>query len=171
MSRCFGFFLVIMFAALGFSVVAQAAEPRLLRSYGDWDAYIFSEGAHKVCYMASRPKKEEGNYTRRGDVYALITHRPGEGTKDVFSYITGYNYKAGSGVTVSVGDKKFVLFTQDSTAWAPDAQSDTAIAKAVRAGSKMIVQGVSSRGTKTKDTFGLKGSSAAYERITQECAR
>ncbi len=163
--------LAFMLSVLVFSSVAQAGEPRLLRSYGDWDAYVFSEDGHKVCYMAARPKKAEGDYTRRGDIYALITHRPGEGTKNVFSYITGYSYKAGSDVTVNVNGKQFNLFTQDDTAWAADAETDKDIADAVRAGSTMVVRGVSARGTKTKDTFGLKGSSAAYERITEECAR
>ncbi len=170
MSKNFGV-LALILCMFGFVSIAQAGEPRLLRSYGDWDAYVFSENGHKVCYMASRPKKEEGNYTRRGDVYALITHRPGEGTKNVFSYITGYSYKAGSDVNMNVSGKKFSLFTQDDTAWAADAEGDKKIAAAIRSGSNMIVRGVSARGTKTKDSFGLKGSSAAYDRITQECAR
>lgn len=167
-----------MFRKLGFCVgllafvltaQAQAAEPRLMGTYGDWLAYSFNENGKKVCYMASKPKKAEGNYSKRGDIFALLTHRPAEGTKDVFSYITGYTYKAGSDVTIEVDGKRFVLFTQDNTAWTPDEQSDARLAKAIQAGSKMIVRGVSSRGTKTKDTFGLKGSTAAYKKITSEC--
>ncbi|MCB1532781.1 MAG: hypothetical protein KDJ35_07920 [Alphaproteobacteria bacterium] len=151
------------------AVHAQAAEPRLMGTYGDWMAYIFSENGNKVCYMASKPKKDEGNYSQRGDIFALITHRPAEGTKDVFSYITGYSYKAGSEVNIEVNGKRFVLFTQDDTAWTPDSDTDSRLAEAIRAGSDMIVRGTSSRGTATKDTFGLKGSSAAYDKITSEC--
>ncbi len=167
-------FIFSVFAGLffvGASSQANAGEPRLLGTYGDWSAYIFVEDGKKVCYMASKPRKHEGKYSRRGEIFALVTHRPAEGTKNVFSYITGYDYKAGSEATIDIGKNRFVLFTQDDTAWAPDAQGDGKIAKAIRDGSTMIVRGVSSRGTKTKDSFGLKGSTAAYNKITSECKK
>ena len=151
------------------STPAQASEPRLIGTYSDWSAYVFTENGNKVCYMASQPKKAEGNYTRRGDIFALVTHRPSENTKNVFSYITGYSYKAGSDVSVSVNGQKFILFTQDETAWAPDSQTDSAIASSIRKGSKLVVSGMSARETKTKDTFSLRGSSAAHDAISQEC--
>lgn len=165
--------LVLALASLVFfaitSSAAQAGEPRLVGTFGDWDAYVFIEGANKVCYMASRPKKDEGNYSSRGDIYALVTHRPAENTKNVFSYIAGYPYKSGSEVTVSVNNQNFTLFTQDDTAWTPDAETDGKLVTAIREGSNMVVKGVSSRGTTTKDTFGLSGSSNAYEKISKEC--
>lgn len=149
---------------------ALAGEPRLLASHGDWDAYVFIENGNKVCYMASKPTKDEGKYTRRGDIYALVTHRPAEGTKNVFSYITGYTYKRGSDATLEIDGKKIKLFTQDDTAWAPDSETDKNISGAIQAGSRMVVRGTSSRGTLTKDTFSLRGSSKAYERISKECS-
>lgn len=148
---------------------AHAAEPRLIGTYGDWDAYIFMEGSNKVCYMAARPKKSEGNYKSRGDIYALITHRPAEKTKDVFSYIAGYAYKPGSDVTVSIGGGSFTLFTQDDTAWTADAETDSKLVAAIRDGANMVVRGTSARSTSTTDTFGLRGSSTAYTRISEEC--
>jgi invasion protein IalB len=151
------------------SVSAHAGEPRLLGSYGDWAAYVFMEEGNKVCYMASKPTNAEGDYTKRGEVYALLTHRPAEGTKNVFSYITGYDYKPGSDATIQIDDQKYVLFTQDDTAWAPDASTDEKLAEAIQKGSKMEVRGTSSRGTQTMDNFSLKGSSKAYERISDEC--
>lgn len=121
--------------------------------------------------MAARPKKGEGEYKRRGDAFAMITHRPADGTKDVFSYITGYTYKPGSEVTLQIDNQTFKLFTQDETAWALDSETDSKIASALRNGSKMTVSGISSRNTKTKDHFGLSGSGKAYDKITQECGK
>ena len=164
--------VLFAFALIGLlfgSLEAQAGEPRLVGTYGDWSAYVFVENGNKVCYMASKPQKDEGKYTKRGEIFALVTHRPAEGTRDVFSYITGYPYKPGSDASVQIGGDKFVLFTQDDTAWAPDAETDDRLAAVIRKGSKMIVRGVSSRGTKTKDTFSLKGSSGAYDKISAEC--
>ncbi len=148
---------------------ALAGQQILRGKYGDWAAYTYTENGNKVCYMASQPKKKQGNYSSRGEVFALITHRPADGTKNVFSYVTGYAYKPGADTTLTIGNEAFPLFTQDETAWAPDARTDNDIADAIKKGSTMSVVGYSKRGTKTTDTFSLSGSSAAYDRITREC--
>lgn len=150
------------------SFAARAEEPRQIGAYKDWSAFVYTENGAKVCYMASEPKKHEGNYDKRGDIYALITHRPADGTKGEFSYISGYSYKKDQPVSLRVDAKAFDLFTHDETAWAQEGD-DAKIVKALRAGSNMIVKGTSSRGTDTIDTFSLKGSSAAYDAISREC--
>lgn len=171
MSRFFRAFVLItssaLFAAAPLS--AHASEATQLKTYGDWAVYSFTENGNKVCYMASTPKKAEGNYSSRGKIYALITHRPAEGTKNVFSYITGYSYKEGSEVTVQIGSDRFVLFTQDETAWAPDAETDSRLIAAIKGGSTMMVKGTSKRGTVTTDVYGLKGSGDAHDAISKEC--
>lgn len=159
----FAFMLVLM------PFAADAGQPRLMATHGDWEVYVFFEDGNKVCYMASQPKLKQGDYTKRGEPFALITNRPAENTRDVFSYITGYSYKAGSEAIVSIDGSDFALFTQDETAWAPDADTDRKLARAISDGSKMTVKGTSSRGTLTTDTFSLKGSSKAYEQISSEC--
>lgn len=146
-----------------------AGEPRLMATYGDWQAYVFFEDGNKVCYMASQPILAEGNYTSRGEPFALITHRPADNTKNVFSYIVGYTYKPGSEATVTIDGQAIPLFTQDDTAWGPNAETDNKLAEAIKSGSKMVVNGTSSRGTLTTDTYSLKGSKDAYERISEEC--
>lgn len=164
--------LVLSFCLLAFAAlpgVAQASEPTRIGVYGDWTAYEFVENGNKVCYMAAKEKTAEGNYNSRGDIYALITHRPAENSKNVFSYITGYPYKEGSEASVKIGGQTFSLFTQGETAWAPDADADARIAQAIQKGSTMVVKGTSTRGTLTTDTFSLKGSGAAYDAISKAC--
>lgn len=149
--------------------VAYAQDPEEISVNGDWAAYRLMEDGKKVCYMVSRPVKDEGAYKKRDDIFALITHRPSQNTKDVFSYIAGYTYKESGDATVTIDSKRFVLFTQGDTAWAPDAATDRELAKAIQSGSRMVVEGKSSRGTATKDTFSLKGATAAYKAISAEC--
>lgn len=158
---------VIILSSMVSSV--QASEPRLLGEHGDWKAYTFMENNNKVCYMVSQPRKDQGNYSKRGDIFALVTHRPAEGSTNVFSYIAGYTYQTGSEVSVKANNQTFKLFTQDDSAWAPDQSTDNKLADAIRRGSTLVVQGTSSRGTLTTDTFGLSGSSAAYKAISDEC--
>tara|TARA_B100001989_G_C24492731_1_gene440493 strand:+ start:442 stop:963 length:522 start_codon:yes stop_codon:yes gene_type:complete len=158
--------LVLLVAS---SSSAYAAEPREIGVFHDWTAYVLSERGQKVCYMVSVPIKAQGKYTKRDDIFALITHRPAQSTKDVFSYITGYTYKPGSDASVTIDGKKYTLFTQGDTAWTPDAEADATLAVAIQKGSNMIVKGTSKRGTLTTDTFSLKGSGDAYKAISKEC--
>lgn len=162
---------VLLAVALVLSAAApsSASEQKAIGEYGVWKAYMFEENGNSVCYMAANPEKKEGNYSKRGEVAAMITHRPGEGTKNVFSYMGGYGYKKGSNVEISIDGKKFTLFTQNDMAWAADASADNALSDAIRKGSKMIVKGISAKGTDTKDSYSLKGSTKAYEAITKAC--
>jgi hypothetical protein len=162
-------FTLSFLALLTFSIPAYASEQKEIGKFGNWSAYVFEENGGKVCYMAAKPTKAVGKYSKRGDVVAMITHRPAEGTKNVFSYMSGYGYKKGSDVTLSIDSKKFTLFTQNDMAWAADAGADGNIAEAIKKGSKMVVKGVSGKGTATTDTYSLKGSTKAYEAITTAC--
>ena len=52
---------ILAVAIFAFSAPAMAEEPKLLSTHGDWTAYAFKENGGTVCYMASQPKKSEGN--------------------------------------------------------------------------------------------------------------
>jgi invasion protein IalB len=162
-------FLMIAFALCVLSMPALADEPKLLSTHGDWTAYSFKEGSNTVCYMASSPKKSEGAYKKRDQVFALITHRPAENTTNVFSYIAGYSYKPGSDVDLTIDGATYKLFTHKDMAWAKDAETDDKISDAMRKGSKMTVKGTSARGTDTTDNFSLKGTGAAHDAIGKAC--
>jgi hypothetical protein len=119
--------------------------------------------------MASKSKMAEPKDKKRGVAYAIITNRPSDGTKNVFSYLAGYSYKPGSEVTVDIDGQKFLLFTQGDTAWAPDADTDNKLAKAIRSGKVMTVKGTSTAGKTTTDTVSLNGSGSAHDAISKEC--
>lgn len=161
--------VLAMAVVLAAGAPAYAAEPKALGTFSTWEAWELEDAGGKVCYMLSAPTKDSGAYKSRDDIYALVTHRPAEGTKNVFSYIAGYDYQAKSEATLKIGDQKFGLFTQGETAWAPDANTDNAITEAIRKGSNMVLSGTSSRGTATVDTFSLKGSGGAHEAINKAC--
>lgn len=160
-------------AALALTVLtapALAANPDPLGEYGPWAAWALSESGGKVCYMYAEPRKEEGDYTSRGDTYIQITHRPAANTQNVVSVTAGYTYKQGSEVEIAIdGAKTFKLFTDNDTAWARDAETDAEIVNAMRAGQRMVVRGTSSRGTLTTDTYSLNGVTAANKAISKAC--
>ena len=163
-----GSVLSTLFAAALTAAPAAAADPRHLGTFKDWNAFAFEEKGQKVCYISSQPKKTEPK-AKRGDIYALVTHRPSEKTLDVVSIIVGYPFKKGSEAEVSVDGKEFKLFTDGETAWARDAESDRAVTAALRDGKQMVVKGVSGRGTRTTDTYSLAGVGQAYDAINEAC--
>lgn len=164
---------LLVLGGLFFNVAANAAEmPKVLGEYGDWTAWTYNEKGNLICYMSSTPKKDEGKYTKRGDIYTIITHRPSEKTFDVVSFVAGYNFDTQASFTIKIGDKVFKnTFTEGTTGWMVNAQEDAKIIAAMKRGERMIVDGKSNRGTVTKDTYSLKGFSSAYQAISAKCKK
>ena len=147
---------------------ASAQNPKPIGSYGDWQALTYEEASKPVCYVFTEPAKKEGQYTTRGQVYALVTHRPTDKKLNVFTIIFGYTLKEDSDATLEIGDQKFTLFTQEGMAWATD-EDDPKIVEALKKGTGMVVHGTSARGTETVDTYSLLGFSKAYDAIGSAC--
>ena len=166
MIKYVSFFLAAFIALSSYA----ASMPVEIGEYGDWTAYSYKDGKNTVCYMASTPKKDEGNYKARGEIYAVVTHRPADKSYNVVNFVAGYTYKSNSNVIVKIGTTTFKnLFTSGDNAWAPDGSTDKKLVDAMKRGERMIVEGISARGTKTKDTYSLAGFSGAYRAISAKC--
>ena len=161
-------YLVIALAA-AFTVSTVPASAKQIAAFKGWSAHSEGKGKTRTCWIYSEPVKDEGNYKKRGRIYLLVTHRPGEKTFNQVQFTAGYTYKKGNSVQVAIGAKKFELFTKGDTAWAWSTKDDRNLATAMRGGARMVVTGQSSRGTKTKDTYSLSGISAAHKAIGKAC--
>lgn len=160
----------VAFAAPQANAQESGAEKfRKLGTFNDWEAYTYQEAGKPVCYMVSQPTKKQGNYKRRGDVFAMVTHRPGEESRDVVSIYAGYSYKKDSTAALQIGTGKFSLFTAADAAWARTRKDDTALVRAMIRGAGMVVKGTSRFGTLTTDTYSLRGFTAAYRAISRAC--
>lgn len=160
--------LLLLLLFFGGAFSATAADKELGR-YGDWGALTFTEGKNTGCAMWSQPTKDEGKYSKRGPIYAYVTHRPWEKKLNEFSIAAGYPFKKDSTVQVRIGGQKFALFTVGETAWSWTPKDDKALVEAMKRGNTMIVTGVSSRGTQTTDTYSLIGFTKAFEAISKAC--
>lgn len=150
-------------------VATPAAADKSLGTFKVWSAMTFEEDEKTVCMMWSQPEKAEGNYKKRGEIFVFVTHRPGDREMNKVSFETGYTFKESSEVRVTIDGKSYSLYTDGSTAWSYDVKDDTRMVKAMRAGRTMIMEGVSSRGTKTRDTYSLSGFTAAHNAINKAC--
>ncbi len=147
----------------------HASAKTLLSTHGHWESYTTLENGKLVCYMGASPTKSRGKYTNRGRTFLLITHRPAEKSKNVVSLQAGYTFKKTSEVELIIDKASFKLFTDQQWAFAADAATDNKLAKAMIRGAELVVRGISSRGTKTTDTYSLKGFTAAYKAIGKAC--
>lgn len=155
-------------AAPAFPSPAEAA-PRQLGQYRDWTLWTADLEGEEVCYIASVPKSEDGNYARRGPAAVLVMYRAGS-EQDEVSVQSGYEYADDSEVSARVDDNTFSLFTQGEHAWADTSEEDAALIDAMRAGSDMTVRGTSTRDTYSEDTYSLLGFTAAYEALGSSCS-
>ena len=164
--------LAIICAFYVLSAPVFAASPTLIGDYGDWSAYYMPEGKSIMCYMTSFPSKSEGKYTSRGEVFMAITHRPADKTFDVVNFVAGYTYKKDAPITVKIGNTVIKdLFTDKDKAWALSENIDKKLVAEMKRGNQLIIEGASFKGTQTKDTYSLKGFSAAYRAISEKCRR
>lgn len=163
---------ITLLTTLFFGTQVYAATPQVLGEYGDWTAYVYKDGRGSICYMVSKPKKDEGKYSKRGEIYAVVTHRPADKTFDVVNFDAGYTFKTNEPFVVKIGHNTVTsFFTEGEKAWTLDEATDKKMVSLMKNGDRMIVDGVSSKGTKTKDTYSLKGFTGAYKAISAKCKR
>jgi hypothetical protein len=145
-----------------------AQDHKSLGEFGDWQAYTYQQGGGERCTMASKPLKDEGDYSKRGPIWAFVMHRPKEGATGEVGFQMGYPIKEGSLVKLEIGGAKFDLYTsgEGAYAWRED---EPRIVQTMRAGATMTVTGTSTRGTVTKDIYSLTGFTAANETINKAC--
>ena len=164
--RSNSFYKIVILSILLFFFNLESKE---LAKFNDWTAFAEGEGKNLACMAVSKPKKAEGNYSRRGDIFAIVTHLPGQNKWNEFSIVAGYNFQPNSNPDVTIGDIKFQLFTSGSRAWSFSPSEDDKIVKYLKNSMKMKVVGTSSRGTITNDTYSLVGFSKAYQKINEAC--
>ena len=164
---------VIVAVALGLGGWPAAAsdDSKNLGVFKHWTAMRYAEQSGPACMMWTQPEKSEGKYKKRDDPYVFVTHRPAAKRFDVVSIDTGYPFKDSSNVSVTIESTHFVLRSAGSTAWTQEVRDNVRLVQAMRAGREMVVEGVSSRGTKTRDTYSLSGFTAAHKAINHACKR
>lgn len=157
-------------ATILFTAATSAfAQTKLIETFNDWTLYAHESSTDRVCFAASAPKSSEPAAARRDPIYVYISAWPGEGVRSELSIKIGYPFRKGSQATVTIGNDTFQLFTHEDRAFVSDPIEELKLLEAMKKGSVMVVQGVSQRGTATKDTFSLSGISKAVQTLTSRC--
>jgi Invasion associated locus B (IalB) protein len=156
-------FLAIIFMCAPLSTRAQT----LHNTVRDWRVFSTMQGGAKMCYIASMPVEESGSYRSRGKPFMIVTHR--SATLDEVSVSSGYPYREGKDVSVTIGKHTHPLFAQGERAWAKDSKTDMLMVDRMKEGSRLSVKGTSKLGTYSIDTYSLSGFSAAYSSMKSLC--
>jgi hypothetical protein len=81
----------------------------------------------------------------------------------------GYNYKFNQDIEVKIDSTNYKFYTTEDvsdTAWTNE---DATVIFAMKKGLKLVVTGTSNRGTVTNDTYTLKGFTAVFNQLTEDC--
>jgi invasion protein IalB len=143
----------------------------LLGQFGDWGAYKATPGGKKVCFALSKPTSgaTEPAGRKRDPSYAFISTRPAEKVKNEVSVIVGYPQKPGFDAAATVGSAHYVMYTLNDGAWVKNAAEEAQMVDAMRKGSDLVIKSESALGTKTTDTYSLKGMAQALDKVAEEC--
>ena len=154
---------------LAVAVPASAESGKFLGAFKSWEANTSKVGGGRVCYMSGLPKKTEGKYKKRGEASVIVTHWPKRKRFHEVSIVAGYTYKKDSKVELVIDGTTFDLYTDADRAWRYSAREDRELVQAMRKGSNMVIKGVSARGTRTIDSYSLRGFTAAHKAINKAC--
>lgn len=143
----------------------------LLGQFGDWGAYKATPGGKKICFALAKPTSAVTDPAgrNRDPSYAFISTRPSEKVKNEVSVIVGYPQKASHDASAAIGSASYAMYTQNDGAWVKNAAEEAQMVEAMRKGADMVIKSESSRGTKTTDTYSLKGISDAIDKAAAEC--
>ena len=121
------------------------------------------------CYIGSLPIKSDLPETKkRGDNYILVYKIIGS-EENIVQVEAGYKYNLDKKITVKIDNTSFNFYsTEDSseTAWTND---DTKVIYAMKKGLNLVLNGESTRGTVTNDTYTLKGFTSAINKLNKDC--
>lgn len=150
-----------------------AAESVMVERNGDWATYVRGEGEARECWASSQPSRSEASRknVRRGDIFLTARIQPSEDVFNEVSFRSGYPFDKGSQVSVRIGNEEVTMFTEGENAWPEGEPEDEQLVEAFRRGVRAVVRGVSSRGTRTTDTFSLIGFTKAVERSMAVCSQ
>ncbi len=137
------------------------------KEYNDWTTYSADIDDKKICYIASAPKGQTGNYNKRDEPYLLVSRVNAE-TFEV-SVSSGYNYKLNSKVKAVVDTEKFDMFTKGQLAWASDSKQDKKMVASMKKGGSITISGTSLKGTYSVDKYSLTGFGAAFDAMNELC--
>lgn len=172
MTRILGLFTAAALC-VGASAPAMAEPANLLGVFGNWSAFSSGTGPSLTCYALSKPRASQPKAAKRGSIYLMVSDWPSRKVKAEPQVVYGYQAKEGGAAAVGVGSEKFSFFIRnngkDGSAWLQQLNDNPRLVSAMVGGVSAVASGVSSKGTKTSDTYSLSGFNDAMAKVHAAC--
>ncbi len=149
---------------------APANAATLVKSFKDWSVFSHADKPKKICFAASQPKRTLPKGANRDAIYFYVSAWPDDGIKTEVSIRLGYPVRAKVPVRVTIGKEQFSLFAKGDKAYVNDSTDELKLIDAMKKGSTMTVQATSQRGTRTSDSYSLRGISDALKGLQNSCS-
>ena len=123
----------------------------------------------EYCYIGSLANKTDLSPEKnRGDFYILVYKNIGS-PETIVQIEAGYDYKIGSDIIINIDKGEYLFYTTEDIPSAAWTEEDNKVIFAMKKGLQLLVTGESSRGTVTNDIYTLKGFTASYNKLVEDC--
>ena len=132
---------------------------------GEWN-YVKE---NDYCFIASLPiNSDMPEGKKRGKTYVLV-YRINKNPNAIVQIEAGYPYDQNKIVEVKIDNSLYKFSSEEETPETAWTNEDKKVIYAMKKGLKLTIFGISSRGTKTVDTYTLNGFTAAYNKLINDC--
>lgn len=166
MKKLLGAGIVMIFCA---AAPAFAQTAKFVEKHGDWSVYAYDGGEKKTCFVVAQPRDSKPKNVKRDPIHFYVSNWPKDKVLGEISIKLGYPLKPGVPAEIKIGDKTFELFTKGEGAYVEKSSVEQEVVAAMKAGSTMVVQGRSTRGTLTTDEYSLSGMTDAIAASDKAC--
>ena len=118
------------------------------------------------CYIGSAPIETDLPESKQRGITYILVYRINKSKEAIVQITAGYPYKKDQKVGVIIDNAQFDFYSDDDAAWSND---DNKVIFAMKKGIKLTVKGESSLGTKITDIYTLKGFTAGYNQLFNDC--
>jgi hypothetical protein len=139
-------------------------------SLGVWERWAaLREGAPPRCFAIAQPVRDDGTTDRRGGFASVVARAGATRGPSVYFHLSRAR-GAGARLTLAVGERRFALVGDATSARAPDAATDRAIVAALRAARLMTLTTADRAGRVIADSYTLAGAPTAIDAAQLGCA-
>lgn len=158
----------ILLGFIAFFALGSVAEPTAVGQYKDWRVYVDTDNGEKVCFATTKATDMAPRSANHGDVWFYVTKWARSGTAAHPSLKVGYDLRSDLPPEARIGRATWTLYSAGPEAFVHD-NDETSVLSALKRGSELRVEAVSSRDTPVAYHFSLAGSSAAIDKARSVC--
>jgi hypothetical protein len=150
---------------------AQASAAQEVGRFGDWVVVRHTSVEPRTCFAASQPV-ETAPPAKPGagtGGFFYVTTWPSAGVKLEPSVMATSRFQQGAAVTIAIGRETFTAFTADGSAYIADLTAELKLIDAMKKGSTLTVEGLSTGGVRQRAVYSLRGLTQALAALASSC--